>query len=71
MSKVVQMLTENFDFRGHLSTFGSENSIKSGHLRTKKNAKTFPKQLSNNFVKDQNTTFSTPKIAKTRVPIWQ
>ena len=61
MSKI---LTENFDFRGHLSTFQAENTPKSRPFKAEKNARTLPKQLQNNFEKVQNTTFSTPKIVK-------
>ena len=66
-----KFLTENFDFRGHLSTFGAENKPKSRPLKVKNNAQTLPKQLQNNFEKVQKTTFLTPKMAKTRMPILQ
>ena len=61
-------MTENFDFVGHLLTFGAENTTESRPFKVKNNAKTLPKQLQNNFEKGQNTTFSTSKIAKTRMP---
>ena len=64
MTKVSKNLTENFDALGHLSTFGAENTIKSGPFKTEKNTKTLSKQLQNNFEKVQNRTFSTPKMAK-------
>ena len=44
---------------------------KSRALKAKNKAQTLPKQLQNNFEKVQNTTFSTPHVCKTRVPIWQ
>ena len=34
------------------------------------NALTLPKQLKNNFEKVQKSTFSTPKMDKTRMSIW-
>ena len=37
---------------------------KSEPFKTKNNTQTLPKQLQNNFVKVQNTTFSNPKRAK-------
>ena len=66
-----KFLTENFDFRGHLSTFEAENTQKSRPFKAKNNAQTLPKQLQNNFEKVQKSTFLTPKMAKTRVSIWQ
>ena len=40
------ILTENFDFRDHLSTLGAENPpTNSGPFKVKKNAQTHPKQL--------------------------
>ena len=64
MTKVSKKLTENFDALGHLSTFGAENTIKSGPFKTEKNTKTLSKQLRNNFEKVQNRTFSTQKLRK-------
>ena len=55
---------ENLDFRGHLATFRGENTRKSRPYKAKNNAQTFPKQLQNNFGKVENSTFSTPKMAK-------
>ena len=49
MTKVSKNLTENFDALGHLSTFGAENTIKSGPFKTEKNTKTLSIQLQNNF----------------------
>ena len=59
-----KLLTENFDFRGHLSTFQAENTPKSRHFKAKNNALTLPEQLQSNFEKVQNTTFSTSKICE-------
>ena len=67
MTKVSKKLTENFDALGHLSTFGAENTIKSGPFKTGKNTKTLSKQLENNFEKVKKSTFLTPKMVKTRV----
>ena len=66
-----KFLTENFDFLGHLSTFGAENTPKSRPFKVKNNAQTLPNQLQNNFEKVQKTTFSNPKMAKTRMSTWQ
>ena len=33
-----QILTQNFDFRGHISTFRAENTAKSGHLNAENDA---------------------------------
>ena len=33
-----QILTLNFDFRGHISTFQAENTPKSGPFKTENNA---------------------------------
>ena len=51
MSKVGNILTENFDFRAHLWTFGAENKPKSGPFKVKNNVQMHPKQLQNNFEK--------------------
>ena len=61
MSKI---LTQNLDFRGHLSTLRSENTPKSGPSKSKINAQTFLKLLQNNFEKVQKSTFWTPKMVK-------
>ena len=34
LAKTSKFLIENFDFRRHLSTFGAENTPKSGALKT-------------------------------------
>ena len=70
MSKVSKILSENLDFRGHLSTLGAVNTLKSGPFKAENNALTPPKQLQNNFKKVQNTIFWTPKMAKTRMSTW-
>ena len=33
-----QILTYNFDFRGHISTFRAENTAKSGHVNAENDA---------------------------------
>ena len=58
---MTKFLSKNFDFLGHLSTFGAENTPKSRPFKVENNAQTLPKQLQNNFEKVQKTTFSTPK----------
>ena len=40
-----QILTKNFNFRGHLSTFRAKNTPKSGHFKSKKK---MPKYFLNN-----------------------
>ena len=64
-----QILTQNFDFRGHISTFRAENTAKSGHFKAENNAQTTSEHLQNNFQKVQKTTFLAPKMVKSRVPI--
>ena len=59
-----QILTKNFDFRGHISTFRAENKAKSGHFKAENNAQTTSEQLQNNFQKVQKTTFLTLKMVK-------
>ena len=59
-----KILGWNFDFRGHISTFGAENTPKSGHFKPKNNAQTLPKQLQNNFWEFQKTGFFGPKLPK-------
>ena len=63
-----QILTQNFDFRGHISTFRAENTAKSGHFKAKNNAQTTSEHLQNNFQKVQETTFLTQKLVKILVP---
>ena len=64
MVKVGIFLTENHDFWGHLSTFGAENKPKIRLFKVKNKAQTLPKQVLNNFEKDQKTTFLTQKLVK-------
>ena len=59
-----QILTQNFDFRGHISTFRAENTAKSGHFKAENNAQTTSEHLQNNFQKVQKTTFLAPKMVK-------
>ena len=59
-----QILTKNFDFRGHISTFRGENKPKSGTFKAENNAQTTSEQLQNNFQKVQETTFLAPKMVK-------
>merc|ERR1711954_222182 len=59
-----QILTQNFDFRRHISTFQAENTAKSGHFKAENNAQTTSEHLQNNFQKPQKTTFLTPKMVK-------
>ena len=46
-------MTQNFDFRGHLSTFRAENTSKNWNFNYESNAQTFHKQLQNNVDKDK------------------
>ena len=57
MSKI---LTQNLNFRGHLSTLRAENTPKSGPFKVENNALTLPKQLQNTFEKVQKTTILAP-----------
>ena len=59
-----QFLTQNFDFRGHISTFRAENTAKSGHFKAENNAQTTSEHLQTNFQKVQKTTFLAPKMVK-------
>ena len=53
-------MTQNFDFRGHLSTFPAENTPKSGPSKAENNAQTTPEQLSKSL---ENVVFD-PKMTK-------
>ena len=64
-----QFLTQNFDFRGHISTFRAKNTFKIRSFKAKNNSQTTSEQLQNNFQKVQKTTFFAPKMVKSRVPI--
>ena len=66
-----KFLIENFDFRGHLSTFGAQNTPKSRPFEAENNAQTLPKRLQNNFEKVKKSTFLTPKIVKMTPQIGQ
>ena len=59
-----QILTQKFDFRGHISTFQAENTPKNEAFETKNNAQTTSEQLQTNFQKVQKTTFLAPKMVK-------
>ena len=59
-----KFLTQNLDFRGHLSTFRPENIPKSRLFKAENNAQTLPKQVRNNFEKVEKSTFLTPKMVK-------
>ena len=59
-----QILTQNFDFRGHISTFRAENTPESEAFKAKNNAQTTSEQLQTNFQKVQKTTFLAPKMVK-------
>ena len=61
-----QILTLNFDFRGHISTFQAETSTKNEPFKTKNNAQTTSEQLQTNFQKLLKTGFLTLKIVQTR-----
>ena len=49
--------TPQNDFRDHLSTFRTENTTKRRPFKAESNARTFPKQLYNNFEKVEETIF--------------
>ena len=57
-------MTQNFDFRGHISTFRAENTAKRGHFKAENNAQTTSEHLQNNFQKPQKKTFLTLKMVK-------
>ena len=59
-----QILTENLNFHGHLSTFEARNTPKSRPFEAENKAQTLPKQVQNNFEKVQKSTFLTPKMVK-------
>ena len=56
-----KFLTQNLDFRGHLSTFRLENIRKSRLFKAENNAQTLPKQIQNNFEKVEKSTFFDPQ----------
>ena len=55
-----KILSENFDFQDHLSTFRGVNTPKIRPFKIENNTQTLHK-LQNNFEKVQDTTLSTPK----------
>ena len=59
-----QILTYNFDFRGHISTFRAINTPESGPFKAQNDAQITSKQLQNNFQKVQKTTFLARKTVK-------
>ena len=59
-----QILTQNLDFRGHISTFRAENTPKIGPFKTKNHAQTTSEQLQTNFEKVQKTTLMISKWSK-------
>ena len=64
-----QILTKNFDFQGHILTFGAKNTAKTEPFKAENNAKATSEQLQTNFQIVQKTTFLGPKIVKSWVPI--
>ena len=63
-----QILAYNFDFTGHISTFGAKNTPKCRPFKAKNNAQTTSEQIQTNFQKVQKTIFLTQKVVKSRVP---
>ena len=63
-----KILSENFDFQDHLSTFRGVNKPEIRPFKAKTKAQTLRKQFQKNFEKVHNTTFSSPK---TQVPTLQ
>ena len=59
-----QILTYNFDFRGHISPFRAENTSQSVAFKAKNDTQTTSELLQNNFQKVQKTTFLAPKMVK-------
>ena len=58
------ILTTNFDFRGHISTFHAKTTGKSGTFKAENNAQSTSEQHQNNFQKVQKTTFLALKMVK-------
>ena len=71
MAKISKFLTEIFVYQGHLSTFRAEIQPKVGPLSSKLMPNHVLNKSKKNFEKAQNTTFLTPKMAKTRMSIRQ
>ena len=59
-----QILTLNFDFTGHISTFRPQNKPKSRPFKAKNNTQTTSEQLQKNFQKAQQSGFLTMEIVK-------
>ena len=55
---------QNFDFRGHTSTFRAENTSESVAFKAKNDAQTTSEPLQTNFQKVQKTGFLTLKMGK-------
>ena len=69
-----QILTQNFDFRGHISTFQAVNTTKREPFKTENNSRTTSGLLQTNFQKHQKTVFLTLKMVKwpsQRVKCWR
>ena len=59
-----QILTLNFDIRGHISTFRAKNTPKSWSFQTENNSQTTSEQLQTNFQNPLRTGFLTLKMVK-------
>ena len=57
-------LMQNFNFRGHLSSFRAENTPISGPFTPKNNTQTSSKQLQNKLEKVKKTGFFSQKLPK-------
>merc|ERR1711954_300081 len=57
-----QILTQNLDFRGYISTIRAKNTLESWAFKAKNNAQTTSEHPQNNFQKVQKTTFLAPKM---------
>ena len=62
-------MTVNFDFRGHIATFGAVNTPKRGPFIAENNVQTTSEQLQTNFQKVQKTYLLAQKMVKSRVQI--
>ena len=56
-----QILTFNFDFRGHITTFRAKNTPESWACKAQNDAQTTSEQLLTNFQKVQKTIFFCPQ----------
>ena len=59
-----QLLNQNLDFRGHISTYGAGNKPKIWPFNAKNNAQTTSEHPQKNFQKVQKTDFLTLKMVK-------